>query len=272
MIFRSDPRPSEGGHWYARDGSAVYELPRADGKGKRPVTLRDARKMGLVPGVSGVLNCAAKDALTRWKVRQGILAALTLPRLPDELDDSFIERVLTDSGEQARKAADRGSAIHAAIQGHYEGKPPSEDMWPFVKAVQLEVGLRFGDVCAWIPEASFAHPAGYGGKCDLHATIAINTVIDFKTKEFSQKDLDDGKQLAWDDHCIQLAAYRQGLGIPGARCANVFVSVNNPGLVTISEWTEQELQRGWKMFQGLLHYWKANRNYDSAFEREAVAA
>lgn len=252
---------AEWGHWYDRDGKPVYEMLAANGSGMRPVTLRDARKLGYLPGVSGVMNCAAKDALTRWKVKQGILAAMTLPRIPGEPDDDFIERVIRDSQEQARKAAERGSAIHAAIQSHYEGEVPDPEYWHFIPPVVAKVGEWSGVATGWKAEHSFAHPAGYGGKVDLFS----DCVIDFKTKEFSQQDVDGGKQFAWDEQCIQLAAYREGLKMPAARCANVFVSVNNPGLVVVSEWSEPELQRGWKMFQGLLAYWKAARKYDSEF-------
>jgi hypothetical protein len=262
MIFRSEVHASESGHWYARDGRPVYQVPAKSGA-MRPATLADARKMGLVPGVSGVMGCAAKPGLVRWKVQQGILAAMTLPRRPDENDEQFIARVLQDSQEQARKAAERGTAIHAAIQGHYEGQPPSEEHWQFVKATVDAVRDEFG-VRPWRPEQSFAHPMGYGGKCDLSCDEAV---LDFKSKEFEPPV----KVLAFDEHCMQLAAYRRGLGVKRARCANVFVSTKVPGLIHIHEWDEEELDRGWEQFTALLAYWKASRGYDSAF-REALAA
>jgi len=56
---------------------------------------------------------------------------------------------------------------------------------------------------------------------------------------------------------MQLAAYRAGLNLPKARCANVFVSVTEPGLVKIHEWTEEDLERAETMFSALLSYWYA---------------
>lgn len=258
---------AEWGHWYDRDGNPVYEIMKADKSGLRPVNLKDARKLGLVPGVSGVMGCAAKPALDRWKVKQGILAALTLPRTPGETDDSYIDRVTTDAGEQARKAAERGSAIHAAIQGHYEGEAPAPELWAFVSAVKDRVS-QWGNSHAWSPEQSFSHPYGFGGKVDLHNQDAV---IDFKTKEFTQADLDEGKVLAWDEHVMQLAAYRAGLKIPTARCANCFVSVNEPGLTVIVEHSEADLKRGWEMFVSLLGYWKASKKYDGSFQEKRAA-
>lgn len=260
---------SESGHWYARDGSPVYEVPRVKGGGMRPATLADARKLGLVPGVSGILSCAAKPGLERWKVNQGILAALTLPKKPDEPEAEYIERIVRDSQEQARKAAERGTAIHAAIQGHYEGEPPSEEYWPYVKATVEAVDKWMSpgaqNLCGkWRPEVSFASPLGYGGKTDLHNEGAV---LDFKSKEFDEPI----KALAFDEHCMQLVAYRNGLGYRSARCANVFVSTKVPGLVHIHEWDCEEMDRAWSKFLALLAYWKADRDYESGFQ-EAIAA
>src|SRR5690606_19485277 len=96
----STGRASEGGHWYGRDGSCVYEIRGANGK-MRAVNLRDARKLGLVPGVSSISQMEHKPALERWKIEQALMAALTLPRQPNEPDDAFLERAREDSQEQA---------------------------------------------------------------------------------------------------------------------------------------------------------------------------
>lgn len=246
---------AEWGHWYDREGKPVYEVPYADAsKGMRAVTLADARKQGLVPSVTTIIREASKPGLERWKQEQVLLAALTLPRKPDEPEAEWISRVFQDSQEQARKAAEKGTAIHAAIQLNLESGGADSDTWCYVGPTIKAVNDRF-NLSAFSPENSFSTPMGFGGKVDLHATgVEVGRVVlDFKTKEFS----DTSKKLAWDEHCIQLAAYRKGLGMPDALCANVFVSVNNPGLVHIHEWKEEELQRGWAMFTALLDYWYA---------------
>ena len=46
----------ESSHWYWPDGRTCYEVERADGKGMRAATLRDARKLGLYPGVTGIIK------------------------------------------------------------------------------------------------------------------------------------------------------------------------------------------------------------------------
>jgi hypothetical protein len=232
----------------------MYEIKGANGN-MRPTTLRDARKLDLVPGASTIIQQAAKPGLTWWQQQQVLLSAMTLPRYPDELDETFMSRVRQDSQEQANKARDKGTAIHAAIQGHYEGQSVSAEMWPYVKgakeALEKEFGLR-----DWICEQSFAHPLGFGGKSDLWS---MGIVGDIKTTEF---DSIDDKKLAWDDHAIQLAAYREGLRMPDAVCFNIFVSTTVPGLCHIHTWSEEEIQRGWAMFRSLLAYWKAKHKIE----------
>jgi hypothetical protein len=55
---------------------------------------------------------------------------------------------------------------------------------------------------------------------------------------------------------MQLSAYRVGLGIPKARCANIFVSRNVPNLIVVREWSAEDLDRGWNMFFHLLQFWQ----------------
>jgi hypothetical protein len=73
------PRESSS-HWYFPDGTPLHDVPRADGKGTRPTSLRDARKLGLFPSVTNVLGVIANPGLSAWKMEQAILSALT-PRL-----------------------------------------------------------------------------------------------------------------------------------------------------------------------------------------------
>lgn len=260
---------SESGHWYDRQGNSVWEVVGANGQMVTP-DIRHARKLGLLPGATSVLKCQDKPQLTKWLIDQGILAALTLPRVDGESNEALLYRIREDAQEQGRKAADRGVAIHASIQGHLEGEPPETEFWPFVKAAAEKLRERFGDQ-AWIAEKSFACPRGYGGKVDVHCRSAVG---DIKTKEFTSADLSrkKPKQLTWDEHAQQLAAYRRGLQLPGVPCFNLFVSTNEPGLVHLHEWAEDELARALAMFDGLLAYWQAKSNYNSAFEPLKEAA
>jgi len=254
MVTVTAPRASESNHWYTRDGVPMYTVEAAKG-GQRATTLRDARKLSLVPSVTTILNVAAKPALTNWLQQQVLLAALTLPRRPDEPEKEYIDRIINDSKEQGRSAADAGTDIHASIQGHYEDKPTGKHQQS-VDACVRAIKEHFGEAI-WISERSFAHEAGFGGKCDLFCAGTLNAVVDIKTKEFT----DPAKVDGYDKYLMQLAAYRVGLGIPQARCANVFVSRSVPDLVVVREWSAQDLDRGWKMFYHLLSFWQIKNSH-----------
>lgn len=254
-IIIKEPRASESNHWYTKDGVPQYTVPSKKDGTPRATTLRDARTMDLVPSVTTIINMAAKPALTAWLQQQVLYAALTLPRRPDEPEKEYIDRIINDSKEQGRSAADAGTAIHASIQGHYEDKPTGKHQ-ESVDACTKSITEHFGEAI-WISERSFSHEFGFGGKCDLFCAGTINAVVDIKTKEFT----DPKKVEGYDEHLMQLAAYRVGLGIPNARCANVFVSRNVPDLVVVKEWSEEDLVRGWKMFLSLLEFWQLKNQF-----------
>jgi hypothetical protein len=252
-------RASESTHWYdAKTGEPRYTVIGKNGK-ERPTTLRDAREHGYVPSVTTIIKQAAAPGLERWKINQTLLAALTLPRIDGEPEDAYLDRIIRDSGEQARKAAERGTQIHAAIQGHYEGQSVSAEMWPFVKGAKEALEDEF-DRQPWLCERSFACSLGYGGKIDLTCGGYLG---DMKSKDF---DDSSKKQLNWDEQALQLAAYSYGLygKHDGIKHFSLFISRTVPGLCHIHIWSEEEIQRGWAMFQALLAFWKAKNRIEHA--------
>lgn len=254
-------RAAEGGHWYGRDGSCVYEIRGANGK-MRAVTLRDARKLGLVPGYSSVSRMEYLPGLERWKIEQAYLAALTLPRVDGESLEAFMERAKADAEAQATKARDRGSHLHAALQGYYEGQPLAAEDAPFVLPVVEWLNSRFPGV-DWDCERSFAHPLGYGGKIDLSGEAAV---VDFKFKDFAALP---ERSFAFPQHGMQLASYAHGIGRQNVAKINLFISSTVPGLIYPHEWLDTRDQ--WDAFLCLLGLWKIRNRYDSAFTMEAAA-
>lgn len=234
------------GHWYRPSGEPAYTVIGANGK-ERPTTLRDARKLGLVPSVTTVLKSAAKPGLERWKAEQLLMSALTLQQMPQESEQSWVGRVWQDSIQQAIKASERGTEIHAAIEKSYRAEPYGSEFESHVLLVRKEVtrGLGFQ---VWEPERCFAHPLGYGGKVDLHSKTAL---VDIKTKD---GDLVDAK--VYDEHKMQVAAYVQGLELNKPTCAILFVSRTEP-TVKLSILTPEEVEHGAAMFKWLLFYWRA---------------
>jgi len=237
---------SESGHWYLPDGSPAYRIIGKNGN-ERNSTFKDAREHGLLPSVTTIIGCASKgEGLQRWLQEQAILAALTLPRLEGESEEDWLSRVVADSKETAKQAAERGTQIHGVIEAFYEGIYIPE-LPPYVRAVENAINEHFGSQL-WISEKSFAY-GGFGGKCDLVAKSGF--VVDFKTTE---KDLD--KLDYFFDHQMQLSAYRMGFEMPKARCAIVYVNAlqNKAKLVEIPE---DDLRIGWECFTHLLAFYRA---------------
>jgi hypothetical protein len=188
--------------------------------------------------------------LTRWLVQTAIESALTLPRIEGETSDAFLVRVEADRKAQADAARNRGTEIHGAIEKHYRNEL-GESSWSrwIVEAVG-EINTVCG-IQDWKPERSFASPLGYGGKTDLHSD---GFVLDFKTI-----DKDVPKTL-YDEHICQLAAYRAGLGIPGARAGILYIQRERPA-ATLIEASAFDLDRGWEMFQALLSLHRAKTGH-----------
>jgi hypothetical protein len=261
------PRARESGHWYDRDGTPRYEVRAKDGS-MRNATLRDARKFGWYPGVTSIIKCAAAPGLETWKQNQVLLAALTLPRLEGENDESFCKRIMQDSQEVGRKARDKGTLIHAAIQGHYEGQAPDVDMLAYVQGVAECIRQNCGER-KWIAEKACAHELGFGTKSDLHA-FGGDRFLDFKGSDFTKEEMASLK--TWDEHAMQLAATRKALGYETGDCAIVYVSRTVPGLARLIWIDEDDLRRGWEMFCGLHAYWCAKSNYYPALWQAKEAA
>lgn len=246
---------TESGHWYASDGTPAYETASKDGS-MRPTTLRDARKLKLVPSVTTVTSIIAKPGLQNWLVNQALDAALTLPRIEGESLEQFKARAINDAGEQAAKARDNGTAIHGSMELAIQGKPYDAAHMRHVEATMAECAAQGIMLSQGEAERSFAHALGYGGKADWHSK-SLNIVLDFKTKD----SIDDAKKLVWPEHSIQLAAYREGFALPTARCFNVFIGVRDQRVVVI-EHDEADIATGWRQFQATLALWKVMKGYD----------
>lgn len=248
---------SGAGHWYDESGNPAYTLIGKNGK-QRNTTLRDARTLNLYPSVTTIISVGAKPGLERWKQEQVLLASLTLPRLDGESESDWIERVVQDSRATGKDARDRGTKIHDVLESYFSLDFLPE--WPvYVHNVNDALIDMFGHQL-WLPEVSFAEKnLRFGGKVDLSCKEDIvkgfdGVVVDFKTTE---KPLD--KLDVWHDHELQLAAYRQGLNMPNARCAICYVNaVTNE--VKLIEIEQEALEKAWLCFTHLLSFYRIKNN------------
>lgn len=249
-----DPLASEQGHWYDQSGKAVYEVPRAKGDGMRATTLADARKLNLVPSVTLIQRVAAKPGLEAWKARKILEASLTLPQRVDETLDDYALRVIEDAQAEGKKAAERGTELHAAIEDWIRGVKSLryEEHCQKIEDALIPYGIALREGNA---EHSFASAFGYGGKIDWHSDEPL--VIDFKTKD----RIEGKKPLVYDEHVQQLAAY--GFGIASRdffRAMNVFIGVEDKQVRTF-EHSWEDLVNGFECFKLLLEYWKRVKRF-----------
>jgi hypothetical protein len=274
LIERQEPS-----HWYLRDGRPFHEIASATGTGNRPVTLRDARKVMAFPSVTNVLGVLAKPGLDAWKIEQGIMAALTLPRLPDEPLDLFAQRVVEDMGAQVGKAAEFGSAIHRACEVYALNKQiPTEP----------KVAGCFEPWRQWFDEnvervgcmerVFVHHEHGYAGRVDMVALLrGIGwAVVDFKTQKVKRSPKGEVKPAFYETWPLQLAAYRQAILVNGAKNVQALVSVvidsAAPGPVHTKVWnSECRVQNGhsggsyvdyFGSFLAAVALWKYVKGYD----------
>lgn len=249
------------GHWYGRDGSPQYTIKGANGV-ERDTTLRDARKLGLVPSVTTILGVQDKPALLTWKQNQILHAAMEHP-FKDGFDPKvWAKQIVDKSNKIGREAAERGSIIHDALEQYYLTGDTKDDA--FIEPVVNFMHEHFPGV-PWVPEASFTSlEYGYGGKVDMHSPQGI--VLDFKTKDTA----DVKKMVAYDGHHMQTAAYAVGLAeslrfdnsmsTHKVRRYNLFISTHTPGLITLTE--SANFDKDWGMYYNLLMFWQLSNNIE----------
>jgi hypothetical protein len=247
------PRASEGSHWYCpKTKQPVYEVPYADPKkGMRPATLRDARKLGLVPGQSSICGIMAAPELIEWIKGQVFDAAMKTEVVVGEPPEEFRRRVLEESNNVRDTAAERGTAVHAAIEAWLAGKSTPDGMGEWMLAVSGELH----DIAGWMSEQCVVGPA-YGTKIDLLAKNG-SWLIDIKTKDDIDKD---GACRLYDKHHMQLAAGGGLLDPAPARYGILFVDRNRPR-ARLVEAAPADIEKGGEMFRLCTRLWQLKNNY-----------
>ena len=259
------------GHYYEQrsDGKIIprhlVEMKSRPGE-LRPTTITDVRKWWkegrqVVPSVTTILGVLDKAALTNWKIDQHLQQAFAITSdrcaeirinssFPDFTVDEFITLTKQRTELEMDKAPSAGTDIHKVLEGFFSLSTLPDN--PHEQQIIQNVCVALSE-CAgayqWMSEKNFVSN-GYGGQVDLSGN---GWLIDFKSKQSADK-FKPGK-MAYDDHRMQLAAYRMGLNMPTARCSNVFICLEN-GEVDFHEHTEDELSKGWELFKHCLAIWQ----------------
>jgi len=262
----------EGSHWYLVDGSPYHEVPRADGKGMRPVTLRDARKVGALPSTTNYLGIIHKPQLSAWLIETAITAAITLPRRDGEPDDSFARRVVEDMKSPTNSATGIGSAVHNAAEKYLdEHKLPDDpqiaDLFTPLRKWLDEQIIEVGGQEFTVVNSEW----GYAGRVDLLARLKCADgnwcVADFKTQKV-RKDADGNFRPTWyETWPMQLAAYREGIRCsmdwPNAQdIVSVVVGSTEPVEAAHRVWPREDYDRHWRAFVAARDLWTYMKGYE----------
>ncbi len=273
---------AESQHWYDKQGNPVYEVPMTTKAGMRPTKITDAVKLGLVPSWTLIGNCVAKPGLNAYWENMLLDSALTLPEIKGENADARKKRIREDAKEHSRKAREQGTELHTAIERYIRTREVP-DKWAahavMIRTVLEQHGI---DIFEGQPEHSFAASIDgnwYGGKTDFRKNRdpldhnnpvreqdLQNVLMDFKSKEI----IEPKKQLVWDEHPMQIAAY--GFGCFGRihsskpwawdafRGLNVFVGVKDCKVI-VAEHTPEDLEQGFELFRTILDFWTRKNRF-----------
>ena len=255
-------------HWYSLDGKPVHTQPTKDGEGQRATTLRDARKLALLPSVTSIIGILDKPQLTRWKMREVAKAAIAIPGPQgEEPVERFADRAIEAAMSQVGEAADLGSRIHAAIENLMRGsaEEPSEELKPYVKPVldwMRQVGVKVTN--SEIVLVNAVH--GFAGRVDALFTWGDGFgklgILDFKTKKTKEGE----KVEAYDEHTLQLAAYAAthygAEHLQHVVAANLFISSTEPGRLEVVKHDKAKLVAAYEAFTQMCAVWRFRKGYD----------
>jgi len=224
-------------HWYSTSGQLFDHTENRSKPGEfRDFTLADARKHSepLFASVTTVIgDMVPKPGLVRWQVEQGIKACLSNPIMAEESMDDYVRRMFRASEEYRDRAADMGTAIHAAIADMLRGKTvtgASHGMQATFVAREVTTWMNENDYRCEMPEHTFVAPTlGFAGTADwLGWHNDKRTIVDFKTQE--------GSSSFYDEYAIQLAGYARGLGEVEADRVSL-IADRSTGAINIRNWS-----------------------------------
>lgn len=287
------------GHWYKPNGEACHEVPAKSKPGTmRATTLADARKMGLLPSVTTVLDLLDKPNLTDWKLEQvssewhrrlkvlvgpaenlrnyadvaGGVAPMAFAPF-DELHAEICERAF----QQVEDAADAGKLIHGAAELVLSGRDYDQDELVFLPELRERFPMRtfIDPIRAFVKEHDI-HPTGhevkvvnlahgYAGTGDLPMSCRKGIGFgDWKTRKTKP-----GKPVkAYDHQVMQIGAYHGGhysvVPRPGDFIAgfNLFISTTEPGRVEGVWYSSEEVAAGYEAFTHMAALWRFLKGYD----------
>ena len=259
IITATKNESGKGSHWYKHDGSALHTITGANGN-ERNTTLRDARKLGLLPSVTTIQkDVLVNHGIDRWFKDILIQAGYTVPESFRNADyENYKARIMEDASEFGRTAREFGSGVHRVLD-EFNTTRKTEcakkyQAWLDVYVEWFEANI---DHVYFSEETLTNVEVGYAGTTDLHAVHKTHgdVVIDFKTQQVKKDKVNFYKEWIY-----QLAAYRECIdGKP--QCLSVAINSLEPEPPVEKLWSDSDTEMGWNVFKRSCEIWQLQRGY-----------
>jgi hypothetical protein len=261
----------ESNHWYTRTGESAHTQPTKAGakNAMRATTIKDAKKLDLLPSVSSILKVVHNSPLERWKLNQVAKACAENPIHPLEHEsiDTYVNAMIAKAFEETSKAADLGTRIHAAIEAFLTNSDSndSEANIYAINAINRIKGLGLSIVASEVGVVSDEY--GYAGRTDIAFTAdggMTTGILDFKSTKTKEGEPVIEKQ----GYAAQIAAYHnaywsKGMGIRDTSVGyNVFISTTEMGRIDVVKYDAERLRKEFDFFNAAAQIWRYKNNYD----------
>ena len=225
-------KPSGSSHWYTRDGEPAYDA-----------TLRDARKLDLVPSVTSIIGILDKPAIVAWKVNTMLECAWDINGTNKE---SWIAEVEAKWQAETSKAANVGTAIHDFAET-YCNERKAEKVIGYEKQCALLAEWIDANIKTCTCEKSFS-AMGYGGRIDAYGTLVDGRsfLLDFKTQNCKDKKATFYPEWKW-----QLAAYSNYFDIMQNVIMSVVIDTGDIDKIQVKVYTYDEIIEADDIFMAL---------------------
>jgi hypothetical protein len=251
-------------HWYNLDGTPCHTI------NGHKTTLRDARKLNLIPSVTSVMSIMAKDRVADWKVEEALKLAFSMTPAKGADFSVWAQAVLDASEAKQDATRDFGTKVHALFEHVLTtGKAPAL-FSPLCQGVEGWVPhivdwFTANVLTVYSCEKSVVDAdLGYAGRYDAFIWHKAHgpVVLDCKTQGVK------GKPRTYPEWASQLCAYSKRLtcclgegviGNPG--CLSVVIDSTKPGPLHEHLWTPNDVEAGWEVFTAALKLWQSVKAY-----------
>lgn len=257
--------PESSAHWYTRQGDPCHVVPKKDKSGMRAVNLRYDRGMNLLPSSTNILSIKAKPAIVDYKVKQALLAAVTLPRLEGETEDVFMERVVVDMEAHKNAASAFGTKIHRYCEDLSGQQDP--ELEPYVADYRRWEAENVREVL-WSEKVLVNEKIGYAGTADKLVVLkdGRTALPDFKTQGIKYRDTKTKGRIKNDPEFYpeweyQLVSYGKCLKDEPDAYISIVIDSSEPGPAHVYEWPPGGRRNAWRAFLALHFVWCADKKY-----------